>query len=160
MAGKILNSYPDYAKSTPAYTAGIVEVLARYPQAIQEALADPMRGVRSRCTFLPTIADIVKIGDEFTAEQARQADSRKRYAGLHRTPVEYHATSFNPFPKLTEAFYDEPHLLQKPFDVLLEAYKRLHFGSYDETRAFLLASEPYQGKAAESERRFHHSEAA
>ena len=125
LAGKILNSYPDYGKSPPSYTAGIVEVIAGYDAETQNHLADARLGVRSVCEYLPTIAAIVKMADGFVSERARKQDIGQRYAGIVLQPWRPSATGFNPFPQLSRAFSDKPGILNVPFETLDRACKVL-----------------------------------
>lgn len=122
LAGKVLNSYPDYAKATPGFTAGIVEAFARYPESVQHAMADTTNGLRGRCEYLPTIAAVVKMADEITAEQARKADFNSRYCGVRRT-YEAPQVSYSPFPQLAKVF--DAEVLNKPFELLNTACRVL-----------------------------------
>ena len=121
----MLKSYPDYGKSPPEYLAGIVSVFAEYPIEIQQKLFNPLRGIRSKCAFLPTIADIVKLADEFLAKASSQAEFETRFS----RPFQTHAPAripFEPFPQLWAAFADERELLERrSFDALNAACKAL-----------------------------------
>jgi len=121
----MLMSYPDYGKSTEHYQAGIVGVFAEYPENIQQRLAHPIQGIRGRCAFLPTIADVVKMAEEFMEAAGRQRDFDQRYGGRRVVEPLNHA-KFNPYPKLTEAFADDPEILRdREFDDLTAASKAL-----------------------------------
>lgn len=64
MAKLILKTYPEYSKSPPEYLAAIVSVIASYPLETQNRLANLRVGIPAKCKFLPTVADIVQMGDE------------------------------------------------------------------------------------------------
>lgn len=68
-AEKLLTSYPDYGKSTDTYIAAICEAIAELPDDIVAAVLDLRTGIRARCAFLPTIADIMKFAEEYTARR-------------------------------------------------------------------------------------------
>lgn len=90
MAEKILSSYPDYGKSPATYTAGIIEAIAHYPASVQAFLADPITGIRARCAYLPTIADVVKMASEATDrdnERVRVEDLARRVALARQKPI-------------------------------------------------------------------------
>jgi hypothetical protein len=125
----MLMSYPDYGKSTEHYQAGIVGVFAEYPETVQQRLAHPISGIRGRCAFLPTIADVVKMADEFMESDVRKWKLERRYGGS--ITVEPVHIVFNPFPKLTIAFEDEPELLKTGFQALFNASRALAVSGKD-----------------------------
>lgn len=135
MTEKMLRSYPDYGKSPPEYAAGIAGVLSMLSPEIRQEIFDPMRGIRSRCKFLPTIADIVELADQISARIAARKDFKERY-GRGYTVVETARKPFIPFPELWEAFKDEPEVL----------YGR-DFGTYQDAFKALCLPSPYGGKA-------------
>ncbi len=69
LAERLLSSYPDYGKAPKPYLVSITEILATLDPDVQMALADIKTGIRARCSFLPTIADIAKFADEHTAKR-------------------------------------------------------------------------------------------
>jgi hypothetical protein len=146
LAGKVLNSYPDYGKSPPSYTASIVEIFAAYPVHIQEALADKKAGVVAKCEYLPTVAAIVKLAEEFEREHERREAIRakpKRYA----EPLPPFS-AFCPFPQLWRAFHDAPELLNAPFEVLDRACKVLVLHGKQAAENVLKASKLNHSQAA------------
>ncbi len=133
----MLMSYPDYGKSTEHYQAGIIGVFAEYPEDIQKRLAHPIHGIRGRCAFLPTIADVVRMAEEIQEAQARDRDFDRRY-GHRRVVAEMPIAPFNPYPKLTAAFSDEPELLRdRDFDDLTAASKALAVHGKAESKRLL-----------------------
>lgn len=131
VAGKILNSYPDYAKATPSFTGAVIEAIAQYPAYVQHALAHPTRGVQGKSTFLPTVADIVKLADELTAKAAGEAAFNAKFSNPF-VVAERQTKVFRPFPRLWEAlgegFMDD--FIQRwsvSFDLLDEAARRLPY---------------------------------
>ena len=68
----ILKRYPDYGKATGEYVAALVEVMATYPDAVQDEISDVRHGVTAKTRFLPTVADIVEIGNELDAKHRSQ----------------------------------------------------------------------------------------
>lgn len=133
----MLMSYPDYGKSTEHYQAGIIGVFAEYPEDIQRRLAHPIHGIRGRCAFLPTIADVVKMAEEIQEAQARDRDFDRRF-GHRRVVADMPVAPFNPYPKLTAAFSGEPELLRdRDFDDLTAASKALALHGRAEAKALL-----------------------
>ena len=122
-AGKVLNSYPDYGKAPPSYTASIVEIFAAYPVHIQEALADKKSGVVAKCEYLPTVAAIVKLAEELEQQHERREAIKakpKRYAEPLPPP-----STYCPYPQLWRAFHASPELLDAPYEILDRACKVL-----------------------------------
>ena len=124
----MLKSYPEYGKTPPEYLAGIVGAFSNYPASVQEKLADPIRGLRGKCAFLPTIADVVKLADEFSEAEFRSAELNRKYSSVVKSPWQRNTVVHNPFPQLSQAFADEPELLQKDFGILQSAYHALFKG--------------------------------
>lgn len=146
-ARKMLSAYPDYGKASPEYLLSVTEVLANYPEHIQARLADHMSGVPSKSEFLPSIAAIVKLGDEMASRDG----VANRYQDLKRNAVpqiEYKG-AYVPFPKLWEAFRDELDLLRgKRFDQLDDASKALATQGKDRARDILSKRYKQPGDAA------------
>lgn len=69
VAEKLLTSYPDYGKAHESYLLTITELLASLSDDVIAAVLDLKTGVRARCSFLPTVADIVKCADEYIAKR-------------------------------------------------------------------------------------------
>jgi hypothetical protein len=139
-----LNSYPDYSKSPPAYTASIVETFAGYSEHIQEALADKKTGIVAKCEYLPTVAAIVKMAEELELQHERREAIRakpKRYGEAHIP-----ARCYSPFPQLSRAFADEPELLNASFEKLDQACRVLVLQGREASRAMLVRAA--KGKAA------------
>ena len=132
----MLMSYPDYGKSTEHYQAGIVGVFAEYPEDVQQRLAHPINGIRGRCGYLPTIADVVKMADEFMDHDAKHREYDRRFGG-HRIVEPVKHIEFNPFPKLTAAFEDEPKLLETGFEALFDASRALAVSGREAARRVL-----------------------
>ena len=78
---QILSSYPDYGKAPARYLLAITEFVADLTPAEQMLLVDPRNGIASRCTFLPTIADMTALLNERRAarDQYRPAHTAHRY---------------------------------------------------------------------------------
>ena len=145
-AGKVLNSYPDYAKSPPAYTASIVEAFAGYPEHLQEALADKKTGIVAKCEFLPTVAAIVKLAEELELQHERREAIRakpKRFGEAHIP-----ARSYSPFPQLSRAFSDKPEMLDAPFETLDQACRVLVLQGKQAAENLLKASKSKRQRAA------------
>jgi hypothetical protein len=64
-AEKLLSSYPDYGKAPKGYLIAIAEILAELSEEALAAVMDSKNGVRARHSFLPTVADIVKVAEEY-----------------------------------------------------------------------------------------------
>jgi hypothetical protein len=107
VAGKILNSYPDYAKSSPDFTLRIIEKISSYPEDIQDALCDKDHGVQTKSTYLPSVSTIADFADRLVFEKARNAEFDRRFSKRHATPWVYSQKPFRPFPQLWKTFGDE-----------------------------------------------------
>jgi hypothetical protein len=82
-AEKLLTSYPDYGKSTKEYIAAICEAIAELPDDIITAMIDMKTGIRARCAFLPTIADIMKFAEEYTKRRDQFKSPPSQYKLLN-----------------------------------------------------------------------------
>lgn len=69
MAERLLKSFPDYNKANEAYIASIVQTLAALPNDIVVAIMDLTTGIRSKCQFLPTVADLCNFAVEYHKQQ-------------------------------------------------------------------------------------------
>lgn len=141
LAMKVLGSYPDYAKSTPGYTAAIIEAFAEFDSEVQAHLANISTGVRSRYSYLPTVENVMTVAREFVAERARVADLKTRFTGEFRPYVYSGTARFIPFKKLAEAVGEAYDDLTKgfDFDALSKAYGLLHFQGREACMKFLKA---------------------
>jgi hypothetical protein len=119
-AKTILTRYPDYGKAPPEYLASIAELLADIPPENLKVMVDKYIGVSARCKYLPTHADFVEFDEKLEARRFATRDLRQG-----RVPEPVKSQKPMPFPKLWEAFKDEPHLLQTNFDKLFEASRQL-----------------------------------
>lgn len=119
-AKTILSRYPDYGKAAPEYLASIAELLADIPPENLKVMVDKYIGISARCKYLPTHADFVEFDEKLEARRFATRDLRQ---GRVAEPVKSQKPM--PFPKLWEAFKDEPHLLQTTFDRLFDASRLL-----------------------------------
>lgn len=106
MAETILRRFPDYGKAPPHYLIAIVELIEGYPEHIQAAFADIKTGIAARCSYLPTIADFVKMAGEILAKEDREAETHKRIVDLSERVAELRARPAMPPLKSRERFYD------------------------------------------------------
>lgn len=78
----ILSCYPDYGKAAPEYIVNIIDTLATFPSRILVKLCHLRDGIPGKHSYLPTVADIVKLGEAFLAiedlEARVEAEDRKR----------------------------------------------------------------------------------
>lgn len=75
MAAKmILACYPDYGKAPPEYVVNLIDVLSTYPESVMVRLCDLRTGIPAKCAFLPTVAEIVAMGDGFESYDRAIAD--------------------------------------------------------------------------------------
>lgn len=128
-ARKILTSYPDYGKAPPEYAVNLAEYLSFLTPDEIAVVMHPKHGVTARTSYLPTNADIQALLQE--AEQKRtQFKSHTTYQRFDSVCTDKDAapdkTPYRPFPKLWEAFKDEPWLMKgHAFEVLWEASRSL-----------------------------------
>ncbi len=98
----MLGAFPDYGKAPPNYAAAIAKVLAEYPANIQERICDLRFGLASKLKFLPTVSDVVEMGDKLLQAQREATDHAQRFAG--RVKIDGTKTPFRPFPQLWAEF--------------------------------------------------------
>jgi len=126
-AQRIIACYPDYGKAPPEYLGSLMRALETYSVDVMARLADLRTGVPSKVKYLPTIADVIELGNKLAEDEHKTA----RYSAIqHRRPIaiEGPRAAFRPFPKLWEAFADDPAVLAKldkglPFGTLSHADK-------------------------------------
>lgn len=123
----ILGCYPDYGKVPPQYVASLVMVVETLADPIIDRLASRTTGIASRCTHLPTVAEITAMAGELSADFAAQ--SRYSEAQKRTTPyLPYFGKRAMPrvFPALWNAFEGT-----EIFDVLEAGveFDRLHSAS-------------------------------
>lgn len=86
----MLKSYPDYGKSSAEHVASLVEIFAEYPPSVQQSLLNIRHGIRGRCKFLPTVADVVELADKFEREEiaSRPKPQKPVLVEFHQSPEE------------------------------------------------------------------------
>lgn len=137
----ILASYPLGANTTRDFVQLMVRTLATYPVAVIDRVEDMRSGITTKFPeYVPSHGQLV----EFCDQIADKLHQKPRDPELKALSMDgYHAArtgrpeKYNPFPKLTEAFASEPHLLQKPFDTLFAGSKALATSGPYEARAIL-----------------------
>jgi hypothetical protein len=89
IAKQILSRYPDYGKTEVAYVAAIVETIALFAPDIQRGLANLRTGITSRANYVPTSADLIKMGQELEAAkaQAETTTAQIQHVVLKGTPA-------------------------------------------------------------------------
>ena len=135
---KVLRAFPDYGKSPPSYVTSLVQLFVSYPAGVQDRLTDLKGGIPSKCQYLPTVADVVKLADEFLKQDASVNDFKKRFTGKF-IPRETILAPFRPFEQLWAAFeHSEPELLVgRTFGALDDACKALITQSKQRAREIL-----------------------
>ena len=93
----IVRRFPDYGKVTPQYVAGLIEVMATFPLAVQTEIADIREGISGIAKFLPTVADLVEFG--------KQIDTKHEAAERYRQPRREIDTS-EYIPKQIPQYFD------------------------------------------------------
>lgn len=88
-AQMILSCYPDFGKAPPEYIVNLIDLLATYPNHILRQLVDLREGIVSQCSYLPALADIVRMAGRFEVieemfEAARERDNAARIAAEER----------------------------------------------------------------------------
>lgn len=136
-----MTSYPDYGKAPPEYGVNLTEYLSYLNDDEIAIVMHPKHGITARSTYLPTNADIQALLRE--AEQKRtQFQSRTTYQRFKSVCDPKDAvpdrTPFRPYPKLWEAFKDEPWLMKgHTFEGLTEASRSLAMFGRDAARDVL-----------------------
>lgn len=140
-AKKILGSYPDYGKAPPEYVVNLAEYLSFLTSDEIAVVMHPKTGITARTSFLPTNAQIQDVLREHEEKQS-QFQSHTHYQRFRSTVTEKDAvpdkTPFRPYPKLWEAFSDEPWLMKgHTFELLSEASRSFAMFGKDAARDVL-----------------------
>jgi hypothetical protein len=80
IAIRLLSQWPDFGKATDPYVLGISEFLSTCTEDEIADLMHPRTGIRAKCKFLPTIADMSKVLIKAAAlrlEEKSQAERRE-----------------------------------------------------------------------------------
>jgi hypothetical protein len=148
----LLKGRPDSAIENPKYLAEMVEVLAWLSADELTQLVHPRTGLQTVCKFLPTPADVHGFFREIRARQADVQAKRDAVKPAHTSyrkllpeDVPYQSKGGSscgkatPFPRLTEAFNDQPELLQRTFETLCDASRVLGMNGREAAEAILKA---------------------
>lgn len=141
-AKKILTSYPDYGKAPPEYGVNLADYLSYLTDDEMAVVMHPRTGITSKSAFLPTNADIQALLREHEERQAKFRPSNSGYqrfaSVVTEADVRPDKTPFRPYPKLWEAFVEEPWLLKShTFETLTEASRSLAMFGKDAARDVL-----------------------
>lgn len=124
------------------------------PAVDVEAMLHPLTGLAARCKFLPTAADVMEFVEgrksRFEPPVSMLTDSGyKRFEVSRRVPAPPARKPFRPFPKLWDAFADDPEMLRIldgkasrvgiSFETLDGAARMLATKGTDAARDFLLS---------------------
>lgn len=136
-----MTSYPDYGKAPPEYGVNLTEYLSYLNDDEIAIVMHPKHGITARSTYLPTNADIQALLREHE-EKRTQFQSRTTYQRFKSVCDPKDAvpdrTPFRPYPKLWEAFKDEPWLMKgHTFEGLTEASRSLAMFGRDAARDVL-----------------------
>jgi hypothetical protein len=78
---KLLSSFPDYGKEPVEYTVTIAEALSYLSESDLALIADPVRGLATKHTYLPTVGDIHKF---LAAERERVNQFKPAHTAYRR----------------------------------------------------------------------------
>jgi len=123
----------------------LAETLAEQPEWIIEKLASRTQGLTMRHPeFPPSVGQVVKMASDLQAKVGEEQERAKRIQQqfAERRALPRTKEPFRPFPKLWEAFADEPDLLDPQknyltFDRLFDASKALATRGKDAARTIL-----------------------
>lgn len=89
-AQMILSCYPDYGKAPPEYIVNLIDVLSTFPSYVLVRLVNLREGLVARCTYLPSIAEVVEMAEGFAAlmEEQRLDDLAAKRAEEERAKSE------------------------------------------------------------------------
>lgn len=121
--------------------------MAEFPAHIQERIADLRYGLPAKSKFVPTVAEIVEMGDGILRAERETASYAQRFSGrIIRGEVQ--RPPFQPFAQLWGAFTDEPDMLKdKTFDAYADATRALVTRGKEAARHVLLtAKSPSQSR--------------
>jgi hypothetical protein len=136
----IFSRYPN-PKAGPEYLVELTNCLAGQPKEIVDRIADRHLGITFKHkSFAPSIGDVLEMVASLKDMEARYNRYQNAKDRIDRRPRAH--TPFRPYPKLWEAFADEPAVLQaldqpESFDWLTEASKRLAMRGKDAARQFI-----------------------
>lgn len=71
-AQMILSCYPDYGKAPPEYIVNLIDVLATFPSHVLVRMVNLREGIVARCNYLPSIAEVVEMGESFASLMEEQ----------------------------------------------------------------------------------------
>lgn len=117
-----------------------------YAPWVLDALADRKTGIATETMLMPSVYQIAEFAKKAIADRALKEGQEARYARAQaqRSPARYvKPPPFRPFPRLWEAFADEPAVIQAldnpgSFGFLDDASRLLATRGKDKARAFIL----------------------
>lgn len=62
-----MSAFPDYGKAPPEYLLTMTELIAGYPENVQQYICDLRSGIASRENFLPSVKKIMDFAQEVIA---------------------------------------------------------------------------------------------
>lgn len=137
-ANRVFKGTVDFERSTPELLALVTEYLATLTPEMMRRVTSLQEGILLRSKFLPTVADFHALVKELEENDNRFKRSHTHYQYFQPScEPPPPSVVFNPFPKLTVAFEDEPHLLQTNFDALFDASRALAVSGKEAARRVL-----------------------
>lgn len=145
----ILRAYPQAdSRATEAATAELIQLLRTLTSEELGWIMDPRTGIKARCKFLPTPADIMElIRERCAARDAVTASEPRGYQKFEPSPwseederIYRRSGPFEPFPKLYDALKATGELeltAGQTFDVLQGASRELAVNGLDAAKAVL-----------------------
>lgn len=150
-AKTIFSRYPN-PKAGPEYLVELANCLAEQPQWIVDRLTDRHLGITAKHkSFAPGIGEVL----DLIAGLREMQDRYARYSeiqGRRTTNAAQVLQPFRPYPRLWQAFVDEPAVIEAldnpgTFDFLTEASKRFAIRGKDAARDFILPPKPIEEAA-------------
>jgi hypothetical protein len=77
--GRMIDAYPNgRAAITDSYIGNMAALLCQYPRVVALLCANPIKGVATKTTFIPTVAEVVKFCEPLTADLLRSVARENR----------------------------------------------------------------------------------
>ena len=85
----ILSCYPDYGKARPEYVVNVIDCFATFPEWVMVELCNLRTGIPAQSEFLPSIALIVKAGDQLIDQQRQREERAILQAAIEKRQEEH-----------------------------------------------------------------------
>jgi hypothetical protein len=125
-----MQRYPDYRSAPPEYLVSLTDLLKTYPEWALIRLCDIRTGVTTKTKFLPTPKDVIDFVEPLLEQERKMARFQAIKQRVTAPALGGPTDKPRPFPKLWEAFADDPAMIAKlesglSFETLFSASRKL-----------------------------------